>query len=72
MAKRKITLFYAPAHVLNLKLNKKLSTWKRKFGSDGNLWDFPLEELLDGTIEPNEYIWYWLIDGRCYETTEQA
>lgn len=31
-------------------------------------WDFPLEELLDGTVEPNKEMIYWLIDGRLYET----
>lgn len=31
------------------------------------LWDFPLTEVLDGTIEPADTI-YWLIDNRLYET----
>lgn len=34
------------------------------------LWDVKLEELLDGTLEINENIWYWLIGDRCYETDE--
>ena len=36
---------------------------------DEDLWDFPCEELLDGTIEINEDIWYYLVDGRFYEST---
>ena len=42
------------------------------YGASYDLWDFPIEELLDGTVEINEDIWYWLIDGRCYETTEEV
>ena len=37
-----------------------------------DLWDFTIEELLDGTIEINEEIWYWCINGRCYETYEEV
>ena len=55
---------------IHLVLGKTLSEWKNKYGNDGDLWDFPLEELLDGTIEPSENLWYWLIDGRCYETED--
>lgn len=32
------------------------------------LWSFPVDELLDGTIEPDVDMIYWLIDGRLYET----
>lgn len=42
------------------------------YGASYDLWDFPIEELLDGTVEINEDIWYWVIDGRCYETTEEV
>ena len=28
--------------------------------------------LLDGTVEINEDIWYWYIDGRCCETYEEV
>lgn len=39
------------------------------YDEDDDLWDFPLYELIDGTVEINENIWYWLIGaGRCYET----
>jgi len=39
------------------------STWNNE------CWDFPLEELLDGSIEPRDDIVYWLIGDRAYETT---
>lgn len=57
---------------VHLVLNKTMSEWIRNFKSNGNLWDFPIEEILDGTVEPNEGIWYWLINGRLYETDEVA
>lgn len=45
--------------------------WAVEFGDYGNgdCWDFPIEELIDGTVEPDEDIIYWCIDGRMYETT---
>ena len=52
---------------LHLILGKTQEEWSQAFGDD-DLWDFPIEELLDGTIEINEGIWYFLINGRCYET----
>lgn len=55
---------------LNLVMGMKKSDYMEKYGEDynnGNLWDFPIEELLDGTIDINEDICYWLINGRCYE-----
>lgn len=44
------------------------SKWNDLFGNDPDLWDFPISELLDGTIEPNPDIIYWLIGERLYET----
>lgn len=38
------------------------------FDQDDDLWDFPIEELLDGTVEINENVYYWCINGRCFET----
>lgn len=55
---------------LHLILNKSVKEWESQYGGDYNLWDMPLEELLDGTLEINDTIWYYYIDGRCYETTE--
>ena len=34
------------------------------------LWDFPYNELFDGTIEPQDNMTYWLINGRLYEMGE--
>lgn len=48
-----------------------LKEWKELVNIDNSLWDFPLDELLDGTIESNGDIVYWLIDGRLYETDIQ-
>jgi len=45
--------------------------WYNLYGDDG-CWDFPLEELLDGTLEINESIWYYYINGRCYETNKEV
>jgi len=39
---------------------------------DEETWDFLLEELLDGTIEINEDIWYLYENGRCYETNKEV
>lgn len=55
---------------LHLVFGFNFKSWDLTFGLNEDLWDFPIEELLDGTIEINEDIWYWFIDGRCYETTE--
>lgn len=37
---------------------------------DDRLWDFPIEELMNGAVEPNEDIIYWFIGDRLYETFE--
>ena len=72
----------APGGNLHLVLGKTEDEYLREYsdgaifgtyyGNSYDLWDFPIEELLDGTIKINEDIWYWLIDGRCYETTEEV
>lgn len=33
-----------------------------------DLWDFSIDDLINGAIEPEENCLYWLIDGRFYET----
>ena len=59
--------------MLHLVLKKSYDEWLEACGwDDRELWDFPIEELLDGTVDINEDIWYWLIGGRCYETYEEA
>ena len=55
---------------LNLVLGKTWTEWDTKYGSNLDVWDVLFEELIDGTLEINPDIWYWYIDGRCYETTE--
>lgn len=57
---------------IHLVLGHNYTAWEKKFGEDENIWDFLFEELIDGTIEPREDIWYWYIGGRCYETDEQV
>ena len=57
---------------LHLVLGKGYSEWLASENVDGDLWDFLMEELLDGSIEINEDIWYWLIGDRCYETYEEV
>ena len=56
---------------LHLVLGKTVEEWEKIWDSE-ETWSILLEELLDGTIEIDEYIWYWYIDGRCYETYEDA
>ena len=56
----------------HLVLGKTVKEWDETWGNEEDcLWDILLEELLDGTIDIDENIWYWYIDGRCYETTEE-
>jgi len=54
---------------LHLVLGGTYEEWDKLYGGD-IYWDILFEELIDGTLEINEDIWYWYIDGRCYETTE--
>ena len=56
---------------IHIVFGQTIGEWMDKYEQDG-CWDFPFEELVDGTIEPNEDIWYWYIDGRFYETTENV
>ena len=54
---------------LHLVLGKTVKEWEEARGND-DLWDILFEELLDGSVDIDEGIWYWYIDGRCYETYE--
>ncbi len=56
---------------LHLVFGKTEEEWTEKYGAYF-CWDIGIEELLDGTLEINEDIWYWIIDGRCYETKEEV
>ena len=57
---------------LHLILGKSVAEWNELYGEDEDLWDVSFEELLDGTLEINQDVWYWYIDGRCYETDEEV
>ena len=57
---------------IHLVLNKNVTDWRNLYRGNNGLRGFALEEILDGTIEPNENIWYWYINGRCYETDEDV
>ena len=37
----------------------------------GELWDFLPSDILTGAVEPHEFMVYWCIDGRLYETNER-
>ena len=57
---------------LHLVLGHTKQEWKKEYGKEEELWDFLLEELLNGAIDIQEDIWYWYINGRCYETYEDV
>ena len=56
---------------LHLVLGNIVEEWEKICGTE-ETWGILLEEFLDGAIEIDEHIWYWYIDGRCYETTEEV
>lgn len=68
MKEKKLTIIVDGTTRLNLVLNKTKKDWNDTFGHNEDLWDFPIKELLDGTIEIDQSQYYWLIGGRCYET----
>ena len=35
---------------------------------DVTLWNFTVDDMVEGAVEANEAILYWLINGRLYET----
>lgn len=56
---------------LHLILGKTAKEWDETWGDDNNdLWGILFEDLLDGSVDIDEYFWYWYVDGRCYETYE--
>lgn len=58
--------------VLHLVLGMLYSEWAMVYDDKEDVWDFDLVDLLDGTIEIDEDIWYWYIKGRVYETNEEV
>lgn len=67
MKEKKVTINVGECEI-HLVLGKTLIEWQQTYDVD-SLWDFPFEELIDGTVEPDQEMWYWYIDGRCYETS---
>lgn len=58
---------------ITIKCGKTLEEYMEKFGADyenGDLWDFPAEDINGGAIDLDPDTVYWEIDGRVYETTE--
>ena len=57
---------------LHLEVGHTKEEWKHEQAEAakglGALGSFPVDGLLDGTIEPDVDTIYWLIDGRLYET----
>ena len=57
---------------LHLEVGHTKEEWKHEQAEAAKglvaLWSFPVDELLDGTIEPDVDRIYWLIGGRLYET----
>lgn len=50
-----------------IELGHTLKEWEEKEECT-DAWSFPIEELFNGAIEPQEGETYWLIDERLYET----
>lgn len=55
-------------NIIKIVVGKTLSEWEAKFGDNDDLWDVSIEDLENGGIEPNTECYYWLINGRLYET----
>jgi len=67
-----IFIFYVNGTALHLVFGKSREEWEQVYGADPDLWDVSFEELVDGTLDIDEDIWYWYIDGRCFETDEKV
>lgn len=50
-----------------VELDHTKKEWNRTYGKY-DLWDFPIEDFVNGAVEPDENMVYWLIDGRLFET----
>lgn len=55
-------------YTIHYEIGHTLQEWEEKFGGNPDLWDFPVIELFDQSVEPDEGMLYWFIDGRLYET----
>lgn len=52
---------------LNIELGHTIEEWNEKYKDNENLWDFSVEDVLGGAIEPDNEQVFWFIDGRLYE-----
>ena len=55
---------------ITVEVGHSLEEWQERYGNNDDAWDFPVEEISDGTITPDEDVVYWLINNRLYETKE--
>lgn len=67
-----IVIVYVNGKALHLVFGKSREEWERVYGADPDIWDVSFKELVDGTLDVDEDIWYWYIDGRCFETDEKV
>ena len=56
---------------MHIVLGKTYQEWEEKYGAD-SFCDFCLEDFINCEIESDSSIWYWLIDGWVYETSEET
>lgn len=49
-----------------------IGTNNHKLSPMEHLWDFPFEEILDGTIDFDDSYWYVYDNGRLYETENKV
>ena len=56
---------------MHIVLGKTYQEWEEKYGAD-SFCDFCLEDFINCEIEADSSIWYWLIDGWVYETSEET
>jgi len=69
-SRKLITIDGQEMHVV---VGRTADEWNMMYGNmRDSLCDFDFTELLDGAVEVNPDIWYWFIDGRCYETPEEV
>ena len=57
-----------PMHIV---LGKTHQEWKEKYGGRCFCF-FSLGDFVNGIADADSSVWYWLIDGKMYETTEET
>ena len=71
MDKTKKTSIIINGKKMHLILGKTIKDYE-KYSSNEVLQSFQIDEFIEGAIEVNEDIYYWLINGRVYETEEEV